>query len=66
MKLRVTIEVIEGPSNREPPSMPVYVVEKTSNMTINVSGGLSERKRLLTFECDANANCGTTINLGHT
>ncbi len=66
MKVRVTLEVIEGPSNREPPNLPVYVVEKSTNLTLNVTGGLSDRKRLLTFECDADANSGTTINLGHT
>ncbi len=66
MKIRVTLEVIEGPTNREPPTLPVYVVENSANLTINVTGGLSERKRILTFECDAIGNSGTTINLGHT
>ncbi len=43
MKVRVTLEVIEGPSNREPPNLPVYVVEKSTNLTLNVTGGLSDR-----------------------
>ncbi len=65
MKLRVTIEVIEGPSNHEAPELPVHVLERMTSTYMRVQNGLSNRKRHLSFECEAEGNRQAVITLGY-
>lgn len=66
MKLRITIEVLEGPDPKSEGSfLPVRVFEQSTGYVMNIDGALSNRNRMVVFETHATAYAGTQIGLGY-